>query len=134
MLAVAATAAAGVTVVRDARELRVKESDRIAALARELVKMGAAIEERPDGMVVTGGRRLHGAALTSGGDHRMAMARPRRRGRDHHRGRDLRGDVLSRLCRDGQRARRHDGDRGRAVSRGDGSSARAAEGVAARPR
>jgi 3-phosphoshikimate 1-carboxyvinyltransferase len=74
VLAVAATAAAGVTVVRDARELRVKESDRIAALARELVKMGAAIEERPDGMVVTGGRRLHGAALTSGGDHRMAMA------------------------------------------------------------
>jgi 3-phosphoshikimate 1-carboxyvinyltransferase len=74
VLAVAATAAAGVTVVRDARELRVKESDRIAALGRELVKMGAAIEERPDGMVVTGGRRLHGAALTSGGDHRMAMA------------------------------------------------------------
>jgi 3-phosphoshikimate 1-carboxyvinyltransferase len=74
VLAVAATAAAGITVVRDARELRVKESDRITALARELIKMGAVIEERPDGMVVTGGRRLHGAALTSGGDHRMAMA------------------------------------------------------------
>jgi 3-phosphoshikimate 1-carboxyvinyltransferase len=74
VLAVAAAAAAGVTVVQDARELRVKESDRIAAIARELVKMGAAIEERPDGMSITGGRRLHGAALSSGGDHRMAMA------------------------------------------------------------
>jgi 3-phosphoshikimate 1-carboxyvinyltransferase len=74
VLAVAAAVAAGVTVVRDARELRVKESDRIAALARELTRMGAAIEERPDGMAVTGGRRLHGAAVSSGGDHRMAMA------------------------------------------------------------
>ncbi len=74
VLAVAAAAAAGVTVVRDASELRVKESDRIAALGRELVKMGAAIEERPDGMSITGGRRLHGAAVSSGGDHRMAMA------------------------------------------------------------
>jgi len=74
ILAVAAAAAEGVTVVRDADELRVKESDRIAALARELARMGAAIEERPDGMAITGGRRLHGAAVSSGGDHRMAMA------------------------------------------------------------
>jgi 3-phosphoshikimate 1-carboxyvinyltransferase len=74
VLAVAAAAASGVTVVRDAGELRVKESDRIAALARELTKVGATIEERPDGMSVTGGRRLHGAAVSSGGDHRMAMA------------------------------------------------------------
>ena len=74
VLAVAATVAPGVTVVRDAQELRVKESDRIAALSRELVKMGAVIEERPDGMAITGGRRLHGAAVSSGGDHRMAMA------------------------------------------------------------
>lgn len=74
VLAVAAAAATGVTVVRDAGELRVKESDRIAALARELARMGAAIEERPDGMRITGGRRLHGAAVSSGGDHRMAMA------------------------------------------------------------
>jgi 3-phosphoshikimate 1-carboxyvinyltransferase len=66
--------ASGVTVVRDARELRVKESDRIAALARELGRMGVAVEERPDGMAITGGRRLHGAAVSSGGDHRMAMA------------------------------------------------------------
>jgi 3-phosphoshikimate 1-carboxyvinyltransferase len=74
VLAVAAAVADGVTVVRDATELRVKESDRIAAIARELGKMGAAIEERPDGMAITGGRRLHGAAVVSGGDHRMAMA------------------------------------------------------------
>jgi 3-phosphoshikimate 1-carboxyvinyltransferase len=74
ILAVAAAAAHGVTVIRDANELRVKESDRIAALARELTSMGAAIEERPDGMAITGGRQLHGAAVSSGGDHRMAMA------------------------------------------------------------
>jgi 3-phosphoshikimate 1-carboxyvinyltransferase len=74
VLAVAAVAASGVTVVQDAGELRVKESDRIAALARELARMGATIEERPDGMRITGGRRLRGAAVSSGGDHRMAMA------------------------------------------------------------
>jgi len=74
ILAVAAAVAPGVTVVRDATELRVKESDRIAAIARELGKMGAHIEERPDGMAITGGGRLHGAAVHSGGDHRMAMA------------------------------------------------------------
>jgi 3-phosphoshikimate 1-carboxyvinyltransferase len=74
VLAVAAAAAPGITYVRDAQELRVKESDRIAALGRELAKMGVAVEERPDGMAITGGRRLHGAAVSSGGDHRMAMA------------------------------------------------------------
>ncbi len=74
ILAVAAAVAPGVSVVRDAAELRVKESDRIAAIARELGKMGARIEERPDGMAITGGHRLHGAAVDSGGDHRMAMA------------------------------------------------------------
>ena len=74
ILAVAAAVAPGVTVVRDATELRVKESDRIAAIARELGKMGARIEERPDGMAITGGHRLHGAHVASGGDHRMAMA------------------------------------------------------------
>ena len=74
VLAVLAAVAPGVTVVRDARELRVKESDRIAAVARELGKMGAAIEERPDGMAIAGGRRLHGARVASGGDHRIAMA------------------------------------------------------------
>ena len=74
ILAVAAAVASGVTVVRDATELRVKESDRIAAIGRELGKLGVPIEERPDGMAITGGHRLHGAAVTSGGDHRMAMA------------------------------------------------------------
>jgi 3-phosphoshikimate 1-carboxyvinyltransferase len=74
ILAVAASLAEGTTVVRDAAELRVKESDRIAAIARELGKMGGQIEERPDGMAVSGGRRLHGAPVHSGGDHRMAMA------------------------------------------------------------
>jgi 3-phosphoshikimate 1-carboxyvinyltransferase len=74
VLAVLAAVAPGVTVIRDAKELRVKESDRIAAVARELGALGAAIEERPDGMVITGGRRLRGAAVRSRGDHRMAMA------------------------------------------------------------
>jgi len=74
ILAVAAAIAPGVTVVRDATELRVKESDRAAAIARELGKLGARIEERPDGMAITGGHPLRGAAVNSGGDHRMAMA------------------------------------------------------------
>jgi 3-phosphoshikimate 1-carboxyvinyltransferase len=74
VLTVAALAAEGVTEIRDAAELRVKESDRIAALVRELGKMGAKIEERPDGLVVRGPQRLTGATVTSGGDHRMAMA------------------------------------------------------------
>jgi 3-phosphoshikimate 1-carboxyvinyltransferase len=74
VLAVAALAADGLTEVRDAAELRVKESDRIAALARELGKMGARVEERPDGLAIRGPQRLRGAHVTSGGDHRMAMA------------------------------------------------------------
>jgi 3-phosphoshikimate 1-carboxyvinyltransferase len=74
VLAVAATAADGITEFRDAAELRVKESDRIAALVGELTRLGARIEERPDGLRVLGGARLRGASVTSGGDHRMAMA------------------------------------------------------------
>ncbi len=73
-LAVAAAAARGVTTIGDAAELRVKESDRIAALARELGKMGVRVDERPDGMVIAGPQRFHGARVASGGDHRMAMA------------------------------------------------------------
>lgn len=73
-LAVAALGARGVTEVRDAAELRVKESDRIAALARELGKLGAEVQERPDGLVIRGPQRLRGARVSSGGDHRMAMA------------------------------------------------------------
>ena len=60
--------------VRDAKELRVKESDRIAAVAANLRKMGAQVEERPDGMRIPGGQHLHGAELDSYGDHRIAMA------------------------------------------------------------
>jgi 3-phosphoshikimate 1-carboxyvinyltransferase len=60
--------------VRDAKELRVKESDRIAAVAANLRKMGAEVEERPDGMRIPGGQRLLGAELDSFGDHRIAMA------------------------------------------------------------
>jgi len=60
--------------VRDAKELRVKESDRIAAVAANLRKMGAEVEERPDGLRIPGGQRLHGAELDSFADHRIAMA------------------------------------------------------------
>jgi 3-phosphoshikimate 1-carboxyvinyltransferase len=60
--------------VRDAKELRVKESDRIAAVATNLRLMGAQVEEREDGMKIPGGQTLHGADLDSFGDHRIAMA------------------------------------------------------------
>ena len=60
--------------VRDAKELRVKESDRIAAAAANLRRMGAEVEERSDGMRIPGGQHLHGAELDSFGDHRIAMA------------------------------------------------------------
>jgi len=60
--------------VRDARELRVKESDRIAAIATNLQKMGAKVEEREDGLKIPGGQQLHGAEIDSQGDHRIAMA------------------------------------------------------------
>jgi len=73
-LAVVAAVASGRTEIRDAAELRVKESDRIAAIARGLGAMGARVSERPDGMVIEGGARLRGAHVSSGGDHRLAMA------------------------------------------------------------
>ena len=60
--------------IRDAAELRVKESDRIALVARNLRAMGAECEEREDGLRVPGGQTLHGAEIDSGGDHRIAMA------------------------------------------------------------
>lgn len=74
VLAVAACAAGGTTVIRDSAELRVKESDRIAATARELNRLGADVEERPDGMVIRGGNHLKGAEVSSHGDHRLAMS------------------------------------------------------------
>ncbi len=60
--------------IRDAKELRVKESDRIALVARNLRAMGAEVEEFEDGLDVPGGQTLHGAEIDSGGDHRIAMA------------------------------------------------------------
>jgi 3-phosphoshikimate 1-carboxyvinyltransferase len=60
--------------VRNAKELRVKESDRIAALATNLRRMGAQVEEREDGLKIPGGQSLHGAEVESFGDHRIAMA------------------------------------------------------------
>lgn len=74
VLCVAAAVAEGETVIRGAEELRVKESDRIQSIARELSKMGADLEERPDGLVIRGGRKLTGARCASHGDHRIAMA------------------------------------------------------------
>jgi 3-phosphoshikimate 1-carboxyvinyltransferase len=72
--AVVATQAEGISELREAGELRVKEVDRIAAVAGELRKMGAAIRELDDGMVITGPARLRGAVVESRGDHRLAMA------------------------------------------------------------
>jgi len=74
ILAVAATQGSGTTVVRDAAELRVKETDRIAAVVAELRKLGAHIESLPDGFIVEGPTPLHGAVVDSHGDHRLAMA------------------------------------------------------------
>jgi 3-phosphoshikimate 1-carboxyvinyltransferase len=74
VIAVAASAAEGATVIRDAGELRVKESDRISATAAELSKLGAKIEELPDGMIIHGTSRLKGNQCDSHGDHRLAMA------------------------------------------------------------
>ncbi len=74
VLAVAAAFAEGETRFVDAAELRVKETDRVRAMATELSRMGSEVEELPDGLVVRGGRRLRGDHCLSYGDHRMAMA------------------------------------------------------------
>jgi 3-phosphoshikimate 1-carboxyvinyltransferase len=74
ILALAACMAQGRTRITDAAELRVKESDRIRAVATELAKLGARVTETPDGLEIDGGARLRGARVQSGGDHRMAMA------------------------------------------------------------
>ena len=73
-LAAAAAFAEGRFTVSGAGELRVKESDRLAALAEGLRGMGVQLEERTDGLVIDGGRPLSGAAVHSQGDHRIAMA------------------------------------------------------------
>ena len=74
ILAVAAALAEGRTIIRDAHELRVKETDRIAAVARNLRAFGVQVDERDDGMEIEGGATLHGAEVGSFGDHRIAMA------------------------------------------------------------
>lgn len=73
-LAVLGSQTAGGLVVTDARELRLKESDRVAALARNLRALGARVQELPDGLHVCGAQRLRGAAIDPHGDHRIAMA------------------------------------------------------------
>ena len=74
ILAVAAALAQGSTIIRDAGELRVKETDRLAAVATNLRAMGAQIAEHEDGLEIFGGAPLHGARVQSFGDHRIAMA------------------------------------------------------------
>ena len=74
VLAVAAACAQGETVIRDAAELKVKESNRIAAMVTELTRAGADVTETDDGMVIRGGRPLHGAAFQTYHDHRIAMS------------------------------------------------------------
>ena len=74
VLAVAATQIAGTSVITGASELRVKESNRLAAMEEGLLAMGADIAAQDDGWVITGPRRLEGARVRSLGDHRVAMA------------------------------------------------------------
>ncbi|KAA0958203.1 3-phosphoshikimate 1-carboxyvinyltransferase [Planococcus sp. ANT_H30] len=73
LIALIATQAEGTTVIRDAEELRVKETDRISAVVKELTKMGADIEATEDGMIIHGPTALTGAEMTSYGDHRLGM-------------------------------------------------------------
>jgi 3-phosphoshikimate 1-carboxyvinyltransferase len=74
VLAAIAPYTSGGIRIRDAKELRVKESDRIALIVKNLRAMGAEVAEFEDGLDVPGGQTLHGAAIDSGGDHRIAMA------------------------------------------------------------
>ncbi|OCA90925.1 3-phosphoshikimate 1-carboxyvinyltransferase [Bacillus sp. FJAT-27225] len=73
VIALLATQAEGETVIRDAAELRVKETDRIETVASELRKLGAKIETTEDGMIISGGTRLTGGRVSSHGDHRIGM-------------------------------------------------------------
>jgi 3-phosphoshikimate 1-carboxyvinyltransferase len=74
VIAVAAALAQGRTVIRNARELRVKETDRITTVVDNLRAMGAEVQEFEDGMEIEGGQPLHAAEIDSFGDHRIAMA------------------------------------------------------------
>ena len=73
LLALAGAVAEGETVIADAAELRVKESDRVATTAAALRALGAEVEERADGLAVGGGARLRGGRVEAAGDHRLAM-------------------------------------------------------------
>lgn len=74
VLAVAAAAAEGTTIIRDATELKVKESNRLQAIATELRRFGVSIDETEDGLIIKGGRNYEGAVCESYHDHRIAMA------------------------------------------------------------
>lgn len=74
VIAVAAAFAEGTTTIRDAKELRVKETDRIGTMAAELRKIGIEVEEREDGMIIKGGRPIGTRDAKSHGDHRIAMS------------------------------------------------------------
>jgi 3-phosphoshikimate 1-carboxyvinyltransferase len=74
VLAVLGSQTAGGLEISDAHELRVKESDRISAIAANLRAMGADVTEKSDGLIIQGGRRLHGADIATQADHRIAMA------------------------------------------------------------
>ena len=74
LIAVAATQAEGETIIKDAQELRVKETDRISAIAADLHNMGAKVAELPDGLIIAGKQKLRGAICPSYFDHRIAMA------------------------------------------------------------
>ncbi|MCA9531413.1 MAG: 3-phosphoshikimate 1-carboxyvinyltransferase [Myxococcales bacterium] len=74
VLCALAAVATGRTEIRDAAELRVKESDRIAVMARALADFGCNVEELPDGLIIEGGATLHAARVRSHGDHRIAMS------------------------------------------------------------
>jgi 3-phosphoshikimate 1-carboxyvinyltransferase len=74
ILAVLATQAKGETIISEAGELRVKESDRLKTVCAELSKMGAKIQEKPDGLIIQGPTPLKGTTVQSHGDHRLAMS------------------------------------------------------------
>lgn len=73
IIALLATQAKGQTIIKDAEELKVKETNRIDATAHELQSLGADIEPTSDGLIINGGTKLHGGVVTSYGDHRIGM-------------------------------------------------------------
>ena len=74
MIAIMACYADGTTIIRDAAELKVKESNRLRVMVDNLTAMGADVEETDDGMIIHGGKPLHGAVINSHNDHRVAMS------------------------------------------------------------